>query len=242
MPIAGHGYRVSPEVYFFWPQGESSAAPTVAAEPASAARRGPTIGCDAPSAVARSGQSREGDYVVCRGSALWSRVVEGPAGGNLRSFRCYGGSCLPASGHFGQLCQLSGTPASSVYFWISRRTTAHHTHVAAPSEPLPPLLCTLTGCLFTLYTEYATMPIEWQPSQARLVVPAIVTDVRRPNLALGILPLHRLRPFWGEYSCRAAWSLRRYHGANKRQACVVVECGAYLLGRVMQSGFFDSVN
>jgi hypothetical protein len=120
MPIAGHGYSPSWPVesasrglLLVAPRGVLLPAPAVATEPASRAREGPAIGCDAPSAVALGGSSRDGDYVVCNGSALSSRVVEGRAGGNLRSFRCYGGSCLPASGHFGQLCQcqLSGYPS-----------------------------------------------------------------------------------------------------------------------------------
>jgi hypothetical protein len=132
-------------------------------EPASPARRGPTIGCDAPSAVAVYCSSRRNYYVVRDAARAMGSRREGPAGGNLRSFRCFGGSCLPHRGHFGVLWQLSRSPKIVASIFGSSGCTSpipvsgRPPHVAAPSSRLFSLQSTLTGHLFTLYNESATV-------------------------------------------------------------------------------------
>jgi hypothetical protein len=63
-------------------------------------------------------------------------------------------------------------------------------HVAAPSSPLLPPFCTLTGCLFTLYHEHATTVHRVAIIPSLSDPHAAATGMRRPNFALAILPLY----------------------------------------------------
>jgi hypothetical protein len=96
MSTAGHGYSresVRDSLSYGRAITESRvAAAAVAMEPASPARRGPTIGCDAPSAVAVCCSSRESYYVVRDAARTTESRREGPAAGNLPSFSacCFG--------------------------------------------------------------------------------------------------------------------------------------------------------
>jgi hypothetical protein len=65
------------------------------------------------------------------------------------------------------------------------------------------------------------MCIEWQAPQASLGLPTTLTGMRRPNLALGILPLRTTTTLSGADSrFETIKSLKKHHDASKRQGTV----------------------
>jgi hypothetical protein len=143
MPITGHGYRrqgVRDRLSYERAITKSTvAAAAVAMEPASPARRGPTIGCDAPSAVARCFPPRD---VSRRERAITSFAVAARyevASSRVQRVVIWGRPFL-LRGHFGDLWQLSKSPKIVASIFGSSEHTS--------PTPATPCRCTIITLIF----------------------------------------------------------------------------------------------